>query len=138
MRSRLDWRQRVTAILDEFEAGVRAQDLTLTAVAKEAGISRQTLWRAKPLCEKYEQIRARGRNKSAASSAGSRIQALQREVRRLELENGRLLENIVQMAIRLRDAGLDARIFLGQAADTPELAANEIVVPHRARPGGRN
>lgn len=131
MARQLEWKEAAHRALDEYERGIRRQKPTLLAIAQSSGVSRQTVWRDKDVFARLESIRSNfnlgGLKKTSRASAEMRIRSMQSRIQQLERENGMLVENIVQMSRRLHDCGLDARAFMGQAADNPEIAKAEHV-----------
>lgn len=110
------WRQRAHEALLGHEADSTPVALTVSGLALAAGVSRQTIWRDKDLMQRIASIQERvSVPKHSAGSKG----ALERRVKRNELElqalrreNEILLFNILAVAKRLREAGLDPNEFI--------------------------
>lgn len=127
MSSDENWRSRADRVLDDYERGVVKERITQGELARRVGVSRQTLWRDAALRERFRNVKElrskRGNPASTRASADMRIRALQGEVVRLHHENGLLIQNIVVICRKLREHGLDPRVFVGEAAEDAKQAS---------------
>ena len=121
------WRSIASCLLDDYERGAIREKLTQGEFAKRVGVSRQTLWRDVQLRQRFLRI-GEERAKKGILSVGRansemRIRTLQGELQRLERENGLLIQNIVGICRKLREHGLDPRLFVGEAAEDARQAS---------------
>lgn len=121
MSSHKTWQQKANAILDRYTLHRGAPSFTRTSLAKELGISRQTLWRDEAIKNKILMILDKPKSKKR-STKDVRIQDLERRIRVLTHENGLLLQSILLICKRLREEDLDPEYYVSEAAAEIEEA----------------
>lgn len=126
------WRSTASQVLDDYERGAIKERLTQADVAKRAGVSRQTLWRDAPLRQRFlkiQEMRSRqGTSSVTRANSDMRIRRLQGDLEQLQRENGLLVQNIVAICRKLREHGLDPRVFVGEAAEDARQACVRFLV----------
>ena len=131
VKRRSDWRFEANCVIDDYERGALKETLTLSKLAQLVGVSRQTVWRDLTIMERY----ARAKDIAAArpSSGGSRATAemryrkLEAELEKVKTENSNLIQNMVNVCRRLHEHGLDAHVFVGEAALDVEVARKRVI-----------
>ncbi|WP_396616116.1 hypothetical protein ACHZ97_19030 [Lysobacter soli] len=121
----LDWIDEANAYLDKVERNAAPLE-TREAFAQRLTVSRQTLWRNKEISSRYLALaqamkRAAGTQPRKAT-AQMRIRSLQVELSQVRRDNAILIQNFVAVCQRLRNAGLDPLLYIGDIADNADYA----------------
>lgn len=114
------WRIRALTLLDDLERGTSSEPTTMTGLARVVGVSRQTLWRDPAIRDRISKLHSRREligDSSGRSTPAERIRRLERELAEERRQNAHLVQNFVNVCRRLHERGLDAHLFLGEAAD---------------------
>lgn len=126
---KLEWRNNAYRIIDDFERGL-IQDLRITDIAKNVGVTRQTIWRDKELLEriKFALDNSSGNlKKTKRASSKVRVRFLEHKNIVLENENSNLVQNLVNICRRLYERGIDAHIFFGDAVEDLESLKKSVI-----------
>ncbi|WP_140399095.1 hypothetical protein [Pseudomonas sp. SID14000] len=111
-----DWRKKAHTILDEHIVNRSLRRLTKESLAKELGISRQTLWRDKSVMDKFEKYRAGSRLAPKRRPQELRIAELEAIVSQLKNENGILILSFILACNKLRENNHDPRLYFSEVA----------------------
>lgn len=126
-----DWRLEANLLIDEYERGALQEPLTLSHLAKLVGVSRQTVWRDSAVMARYSRAKDIVSDKSFSgvrrATAEMRHRKLEAELEKVKAENSKLIQNIVNICRRLHEHGLDAHVFVGEAALDVELARERLL-----------
>lgn len=118
------WKLRASVLLDNIERNKGEGIPSLLELAREIGVSRQTLWRDKALVARWSDLKA-ARSQTPGSprrrSKDQRVRALELQVEVLSRENEVLLLNFIGACHRLRAEGIDPFDIFGKAAEEPGL-----------------
>lgn len=111
-----DWRENAHKILDQHLVNRSLGRLTQESLAKELGISRQTLWRDKTVKDKFDKYRIVLRSAPQRRPKDLRILELEAIVTQLKNENGVLILNFILACNKLRENNHDPRLYFTDIA----------------------
>ncbi|MFF7109336.1 HTH domain-containing protein [Pseudomonas sichuanensis] len=121
MTSRSSWRISAHQILDNYTGDRHGARLTMTLLAKELGVSRQTVWRDIEIRDKFKSVlTSKPRQKRKPNEI--RIYDLESQLKRLKKENGLLIKNIILACNLLREKGLNPEDFISESVSSIEQA----------------
>ncbi|WP_353549381.1 HTH domain-containing protein [Pseudomonas sp. LPD2] len=111
-----DWQKKAHIILDEHILNKTLKRITQASLAKEIGISRQTLWRDKSVMDKFERYRISSRSAPQRKTTELRIAELEATIAKLKNENGILILNFILACNKLRENNHDPRLYFTEIA----------------------
>lgn len=123
------WRHLAFRLVDDFERGIIEQ-LRVIDIAKQVGVSRQTIWRDKDLMVRLKSVIENSSEKGIKPKRASqkmRIRIYEHEIKKLKNENANLIQNFLNVCRRLHERGIDAHVFMADAVDNLELLKDKII-----------
>lgn len=124
-----DWRDRANRLLDAIERGDRRGRFSKTSIAKEVGVSRQTLWRDGAISGRVAVLQlhklSRRGDGAPRSSLEGRVKQLEAQVAQLQKENGLLVQNFLYACRQMHEHGLDPVSLIG-ASDPDALRSTHL------------
>ncbi|CAE1139584.1 hypothetical protein [Xanthomonas euroxanthea] len=126
------WRERAEAALWAHEIDGTGGAVTVSGLARAIGVSRQTIWRDKRLMERIAAVQDTAtkpvRSAGSKGALEARLKRMEVELRGLRSENEILLFNIMAVAKRLREAGLDPGEFFGAQGDDARSLSKSFLI----------
>mgnify|MGYP003619571650 FL=1 len=124
-----EWTNHAIRIIDDFERGA-IEELRVIDLAKQVGVSRQTIWLDKELMSRLKSVIEASSEKGIKPKRANskiRIRILEQEIAKLKNENANLIQNFLNVCRRLHERGMDAHVFMADAVDNEELLKDQII-----------